>query len=110
MVITLRSVNRPRSRITSQGQITVPKVIRDELGAKPGDEVEFDPTPDGIVIRLRPRTSILDFAGMAASSAATIPATAAELDELIEKMGVERALAKEAKLRAQARRGKRRHS
>jgi antitoxin PrlF len=110
MTINTRQMNGARARITSQGQITVPKAVRDRLGAKAGDELEFDPAPGGYVIRLRPRRSILDFAGMAASSAATIPATAEELDELIEKMGVERALAKEAELRAEAGRGRRRQS
>ncbi|HEY8953490.1 MAG TPA: AbrB/MazE/SpoVT family DNA-binding domain-containing protein [Candidatus Dormibacteraeota bacterium] len=110
MAISTRPTNGGRARITSQGQITVPKAVRDGLGAKAGDELEFDLAPGGYVVRLRPRRSILDFAGMAASSAATIPATAAELDELIETMGLQRALAKEAKLRAQARRGKRRQS
>lgn len=28
-------------RITTKGQITVPKAVRDGLGLKPGDEVEF---------------------------------------------------------------------
>jgi AbrB family looped-hinge helix DNA binding protein len=27
--------------MTTKGQVTVPKQIRDELGLKPGDEVEF---------------------------------------------------------------------
>lgn len=29
------------SRITSKGQVTIPKEIRDELGLLPGTEVEF---------------------------------------------------------------------
>jgi AbrB family looped-hinge helix DNA binding protein len=29
------------SRITSKGQVTVPKRFRDQLGWKPGDELEF---------------------------------------------------------------------
>lgn len=28
-------------RITSKGQVTIPKSIRERLGVKPGDEVEF---------------------------------------------------------------------
>jgi AbrB family looped-hinge helix DNA binding protein len=110
MVITTRGSNGRRSRITSQGQITVPKAVRDELGAKPGDELEFDPTPDGFVIRLRPRRSILDFAGIGASAATTIPATAEELDDALEQMGLERALAREARLRAQAAKPRRRRT
>jgi AbrB family looped-hinge helix DNA binding protein len=29
------------NRVTSKGQVTIPKAVRDELGLKPGDEVEF---------------------------------------------------------------------
>jgi len=29
------------SRMTTKGQVTVPKAIRDEMGLRPGDEVEF---------------------------------------------------------------------
>ncbi|MEM1037855.1 MAG: AbrB/MazE/SpoVT family DNA-binding domain-containing protein [Pseudomonadota bacterium] len=28
-------------RVTSKGQVTIPKSIREKLGIKPGDEVEF---------------------------------------------------------------------
>lgn len=38
--------------MTSKGQVTIPKRIRDRLGLKAGDKVEFDMNPDGwIVIR-----------------------------------------------------------
>src|SRR4051794_13926177 len=35
------------SRMTSKGQVTVPKKIRDYLGLKPGAEVEFEYVGDG---------------------------------------------------------------
>ena len=31
----------PRSTVTSKGQITIPKEIRDQMGLKPGDRVDF---------------------------------------------------------------------
>ncbi|RWM74016.1 MULTISPECIES: AbrB/MazE/SpoVT family DNA-binding domain-containing protein [Mesorhizobium] len=34
-------------RVTSKGQVTIPKEIRDHLGIGPGSEVEFVPTDDG---------------------------------------------------------------
>jgi len=34
-------------RITSKGQVTIPKRIRDHLGLKPGSEVEFRLAGDG---------------------------------------------------------------
>lgn len=35
--------------LTSKGQVTIPKPVRDRLGVKPGDEVAFDMGPDGRV-------------------------------------------------------------
>jgi antitoxin PrlF len=35
------------SRITSKGQVTIPKRIRDHLGLKAGSEVEFTIVGDG---------------------------------------------------------------
>jgi AbrB family looped-hinge helix DNA binding protein len=29
------------NRVTTKGQVTIPKAIRDELGIRPGDEVDF---------------------------------------------------------------------
>lgn len=43
----------PCSKLTSKGQITIPKEVREDLGLRPGDEVEFEPE-DG-VYRLRKR-------------------------------------------------------
>jgi len=34
--------------ITSKGQITIPKVIRDRLGVHPGDRVEFVELDNGV--------------------------------------------------------------
>ena len=36
-------------RVTTKGQVTIPKDIRDHLGIKPGSEVEFVNKPDGEV-------------------------------------------------------------
>ena len=30
-----------RAKITSKGQVTLPKRVRDSLGLRPGDEIEF---------------------------------------------------------------------
>jgi AbrB family looped-hinge helix DNA binding protein len=35
--------------VTSKGQVTIPKPVRDRLGVKPGDEVGFEMGPDGRV-------------------------------------------------------------
>jgi antitoxin PrlF len=41
-----------QSAITSKGQATIPKPIRDHLGLKPGDRVKFFIQPDGHVVML----------------------------------------------------------
>ena len=35
-------------RVTSKGQVTIPKGIRDRLGIMPGSEVDFVSTVDGV--------------------------------------------------------------
>ena len=50
--------------ITSKGQTTIPKDIRDGLDMKPGDQITFTLMPDGTVM-LRVKTgSVVDLAGM----------------------------------------------
>ena len=45
--------------ITSKGQVTIPKRIRDELGLDAGTEVEFVLEKDG-TIRVRPKRPAMD--------------------------------------------------
>jgi antitoxin PrlF len=39
--------------VTSKGQVTIPKRIRDRLGIKPGNAVDFQPTEDGRVVLVK---------------------------------------------------------
>ncbi len=39
----------PASKLTSKGQITVPKDVRDALGVQPGDRIAFTIRRDGTV-------------------------------------------------------------
>ena len=49
--------------VTSKGQTTIPKKIRDQLHIKAGDRLRFTLLPDGVVlIRVKNRT-IIDVAG-----------------------------------------------
>ena len=41
------------SRMTAKGQITIPKALRERLGLRPGDEVEFVELEDGLRVRKR---------------------------------------------------------
>ena len=50
--------------LTSKGQTTIPKEIRDSLGMKPGDRMTFTLMPDGtVVMRVKTKT-VSDLVGM----------------------------------------------
>ncbi len=40
------------SRLSSKGQVTLPKEVRDQIGAKPGDTIRYE-VEDGVVILKR---------------------------------------------------------
>ena len=44
-------------RVTSKGQVTIPKDIRDALGIEPGDEVVFEEVDSGYAIRKKAPTT-----------------------------------------------------
>ena len=43
-------MEKTMSTMTSKGQVTIPKTIRDALGLTPGSEVFFDVSADGAVL------------------------------------------------------------
>lgn len=49
--------------LTSKGQTTIPKEIRDELGMKPGDRMTFTLMPDATVVMRVKNKSISDLVG-----------------------------------------------
>lgn len=49
--------------LTSKGQTTIPKEIRESLGMKPGDRMTFTLMPDGTVVLRVKRKSVLQLAG-----------------------------------------------
>jgi AbrB family looped-hinge helix DNA binding protein len=94
-----------RARITSQGQISVPKAIRDHLAVGPGDDIEFEPRPDGsAIVRRRVRHSILDLAGIAAADAGRIPDDVKELKRVIAIGVADAVAAKSEKIARQRKR------
>ncbi|HEY5226757.1 MAG TPA: type II toxin-antitoxin system PrlF family antitoxin [Methylovirgula sp.] len=68
------------SAITTKGQATIPKVIRDHLGLTPGDRVKFFIHPDGTVVLL-PKLPASALRGIIKKRQK--PATLAEMDEAI---------------------------
>jgi len=49
--------------LTSKGQTTIPKEIRDELGMKPGDRMTFTLMPDATVVMRVKNKNISALAG-----------------------------------------------
>ncbi|HUZ78825.1 MAG TPA: AbrB/MazE/SpoVT family DNA-binding domain-containing protein [Chloroflexota bacterium] len=52
------------AKLTSKGQITVPRAVREKLQVKPGDALDFSFSGDRVEIRPVKRTSILAFRGL----------------------------------------------
>ncbi len=78
----------PIATMTSKGQITIPKEIRDALRLRPGDRIDFQREKDGRVV-LRPATrSILDLAGIVKWKGP--PVSIDEMDEAIGRALAER--------------------
>jgi antitoxin PrlF len=50
--------------LTSKGQTTIPKPIRDRLGMKAGDRMTFTLMPDGVVLMRVKNKSVLKLAGV----------------------------------------------
>lgn len=55
------------SALTSKGQVTIPKPMRDHLGLRPGDRVKFFISPDGHLAIL-PKIPISALKGMLRTS------------------------------------------
>lgn len=47
-------------RLTSKGQVTIPKPLRDRLGLRAGTEVRFELHDDVIVLRKAVREDLID--------------------------------------------------
>ena len=74
-------------QITSKGQITIPKLVRESLGLETGDRVEFVGTDKGFVI-VPVKRDLNALCGMFKGRRAK-PATLQEIKEAIAEMGSE---------------------
>ena len=73
------------ARLTSKGQITLPKAIRDHLGLKSGDRVEFLISSDESVIVLPATRDIRELKGIILKP--TQPVSIEDMNALIEALG-----------------------
>ena len=74
----------PIATLTSKGQVTIPKEVRDRLRLRAGDRVEFVVAEDGTV-RVRPvRRDIRDLAGILHDPKRK-PLTVEEMNRIIGK-------------------------
>lgn len=64
MVRTPERLMTTEATLTSKGQTTIPKPIRDSLGMKTGDRMSFTLMPDGVVVMRVKNKRISDLAGM----------------------------------------------
>ncbi|HEV2690670.1 MAG TPA: AbrB/MazE/SpoVT family DNA-binding domain-containing protein [Bryobacteraceae bacterium] len=73
-----------RSKITSQGQISVPADIRRRLGVGPGSVLEWDEDEGKIVLRRAGKYSFEDIHRALFGKKKPKPITVEEMDEAIE--------------------------
>jgi AbrB family looped-hinge helix DNA binding protein len=70
-----------RSKVTAQGQISVPAEIRRRLGAGPGAVLEWDEDGDQIIVRRAGRHSSIELHQALFPESAPRPATLAQLKD-----------------------------
>jgi antitoxin PrlF len=75
--------------MTSKGQLTVPKEIRDRLGLQPGDKVELVPSGEhGVLMRKRRVVELSELFGSLPTNGVSL--TLEQIDEAIGDACVER--------------------
>jgi AbrB family looped-hinge helix DNA binding protein len=77
----------PNSTLTSKGQATIPKEMRDRFGLKPGDRLKFFAHPDGHIAVL-PARPITELRGIARNRGPAL--TVEEMDDAITEALIER--------------------
>lgn len=80
----------PLATLTTKGQVTIPKPVRDALGIHAGDRVQFLIREDGVVQLLPQTRDILSLAGILVPKVKGV--TVEEMDEgigqaVIDEMG-----------------------
>ncbi|MCE7975936.1 MAG: AbrB/MazE/SpoVT family DNA-binding domain-containing protein [Nitrospira sp. NTP1] len=76
------------STLTSKGQTTIPKDVRERLNLQPGDRLEFVIDEDGRVVVLPASVDASELAGMLERPAKPVSVTA--MNQAIRKRGARR--------------------
>ena len=74
--------------LTSKGQITLPKVVRERLGVEAGDKVEFVEAEPGVFKMIAATRDVRDLKGVVPKPAK--PVTVEEMGRVIARMGARR--------------------
>lgn len=79
------------STLTTKGQITIPKAVRDRLGLQPGDELDFRFNDEGRLVLYPRQGSVLErISGLLADYAPATPVTVEEMNEIVRRRAVEK--------------------
>lgn len=76
-------VDMERAVLTKSGQATIPKIVRDRLGLKPGDRIDFVTLPNGTVLLVPVNLQVDDLAGLLHSEGHV--ATVEEINRAVEE-------------------------
>jgi AbrB family looped-hinge helix DNA binding protein len=76
----------PSTTLTSKGQVTIPKAVRDELGLKEGDRIAFRVLEDGTVIVEPETVELLELKGILKPKRTGI--SVADMDQAIRAKAV----------------------
>lgn len=74
--------------LTSKGQITLPKVVRERLGVEAGDKVEFVETEPGVFKMIAATRDVRDLKGVVPKPLK--PVTVEEMGRVVARMGARR--------------------
>lgn len=77
----LRKILGARARMTSKGQVTIPKVFRERFGLKPGVELHFSLDPWGHIVVSPINVELEDLIGMLPKP--EHPLTIEEMDDAV---------------------------
>jgi AbrB family looped-hinge helix DNA binding protein len=78
--------------LTSKGQTTVPRDIRERLGLEPGDQLHFTLLPNGTVVMRAKKRSLAALAG-SLHAPRRRPVSAAHMTEVVARAAADRARA-----------------